>query len=206
MFVSGLKMCTNEITIVGIFFVWNFEYGGAISFHMAQASAFEAAGFKDGIVAGEVPGLLAVLPHVVARGHTAGHAWTASRWVGGDRPSLVARRGVETRRRLAADTIAILQAHPTGTTALGWARSWADTADQLPQLIADDTAPAPAGGLFHREGRYDDHGRTVPVPLSVRLRSDNLDTLDELVGRHGARSRSHLVATALQPHLGGVVD
>ncbi|MFB9311835.1 oligosaccharide flippase family protein [Nocardioides plantarum] len=83
------------------------------------------------VVAGEVPGLLSVLPQVVARGHTAGHAWTASRWVGADRPSLVGRRDVETRRRLAADTIEILQAHPTGTTAPGWARSWADTADQL---------------------------------------------------------------------------
>jgi hypothetical protein len=30
MFISGLQMCTNEITIVGIFFFKNFEYGGAI--------------------------------------------------------------------------------------------------------------------------------------------------------------------------------
>jgi hypothetical protein len=29
MFLSGLQMCTNEITIVGIFFFLNFEYGGA---------------------------------------------------------------------------------------------------------------------------------------------------------------------------------
>jgi hypothetical protein len=29
MFIPGLQMCTNEITIVGIFFFLNFEYGGA---------------------------------------------------------------------------------------------------------------------------------------------------------------------------------
>jgi hypothetical protein len=29
MFIPGLQMCTNEITIVGIFFFSNFEYGGA---------------------------------------------------------------------------------------------------------------------------------------------------------------------------------
>jgi hypothetical protein len=29
MFISGLQMCTNEITIVGIYFFLNFEYGGA---------------------------------------------------------------------------------------------------------------------------------------------------------------------------------
>jgi hypothetical protein len=29
MFIPGLQMCTNERTIVGIFFFSNFEYGGA---------------------------------------------------------------------------------------------------------------------------------------------------------------------------------
>lgn len=74
------------------------------------------------------------------------------------------------------------------------------TYDRLPELMGP---PATAGGSLFAE-RRSHTGRTPPgpvTPLNYRLRQSDFDTLDALVARLGASSRTQLINAALTGYL-----
>ena len=74
------------------------------------------------------------------------------------------------------------------------------TESDLGSLLAD-TAPTPAtDGLFVRRTPRPAHADPLST-LSLRLLSTNLETIDSLVAKHGAASRSALCAAALRHYL-----
>lgn len=77
------------------------------------------------------------------------------------------------------------------------------TIDQLPDLLAAETAPRITGRLFDRTERS--ANTTEPrKQISIRgITASQLKTIDELADTTGANSRSHLVNTALNTYLPG---
>lgn len=72
--------------------------------------------------------------------------------------------------------------------------------DELTDLVAARTEqPTVSDGLFDRTPGA--KGERF-VGVSLRIKSGNLQVIDQLVDKHGAESRSHLVAAALSAHLG----
>lgn len=69
--------------------------------------------------------------------------------------------------------------------------------DELPRLLSAEPAPDD-GGVFTRP-----KARPVgqKVQVTARIRNDNLRIIDQLVGQHGAESRSRLVEVALHAYL-----
>lgn len=75
------------------------------------------------------------------------------------------------------------------------------TADQLPDLLAAQRPKARAEGLFAGErvaSQVRPEGRRQ---VSIKLTETSIAALDDLTSKHGARSRSELVATALDAYL-----
>jgi hypothetical protein len=75
------------------------------------------------------------------------------------------------------------------------------TADRLPDLLAAQRPKARAGGLFAGErvaAQVRPEGRRQ---VSIKLTESSIAALDDLASKHGARSRSELVATALDAYL-----
>jgi hypothetical protein len=75
------------------------------------------------------------------------------------------------------------------------------TADQLPDLLAAQRPKARAEGLFAGERvavQVRPEGRRQ---VSIKLTETSIAALDDLATQHGARSRSELVATALDAYL-----
>ncbi|GAB2446503.1 hypothetical protein GCM10027062_29860 [Nocardioides hungaricus] len=72
--------------------------------------------------------------------------------------------------------------------------------DELTDLVAARTEqPTVSDGLFDRTPGA--KGERF-VGVSLRIKSGNLQVIDQLVDKHGAESRSQLVAAALSAHLG----
>ena len=72
--------------------------------------------------------------------------------------------------------------------------------DELTDLVAARTEqPTVSDGLFDRTPGA--KGERF-VGVSLRIKSGNLTVIDQLVDKHGAESRSQLVAAALSAHLG----
>jgi len=72
--------------------------------------------------------------------------------------------------------------------------------DELTDLVAARTEqPMVSDGLFDRTPGA--KGERF-VGVSLRIKSGNLQVIDQLVDKHGAESRSQLVAAALSAHLG----
>lgn len=73
---------------------------------------------------------------------------------------------------------------------------------RVSQLLAAASTPPTTDGLFLR--RPAQHPPTDPMAtLSLRILSRNLATIDDLVVKYGAPSRSALCAAALRDYLGG---
>jgi len=71
---------------------------------------------------------------------------------------------------------------------------------ELTDLVASRTEqPTVSDGLFDRTPGA--KGERF-VGVSLRIKSGNLQVIDQLVDKHGAESRSQLVAAALSAHLG----
>lgn len=85
---------------------------------------------------GEVPGLVDLLPEVLARGETHGHPWVAARWVapGSRFRSLTTWLRASTRRSSVAEGLVdCLADAPTGRTGAGWAEQWCGSVVLLPE-------------------------------------------------------------------------
>jgi hypothetical protein len=66
-------------------------------------------------------------------------------------------------------------------------------------VAARSEKPTVSDGLFDRTSGV--KGERF-VGVSLRIKSTNLEVIDQLVDKHGAESRSRLVATALTAYLG----
>lgn len=75
------------------------------------------------------------------------------------------------------------------------------TADQLPDLLAAQRPQARSAGLFAGERVATQARPEGRRQVSIKLTETSIAALDELATQHGARSRSELVATALDAYL-----
>jgi hypothetical protein len=75
------------------------------------------------------------------------------------------------------------------------------TADRLPDLLAAQRPQARSTGLFAGERVAIQARPEGRRQVSIKLTEASIAALDELAARHGARSRSELVATALAEYL-----
>ena len=75
------------------------------------------------------------------------------------------------------------------------------TAEQLPDLLAAQRPKARAEGLFAGERVATQVRPEGRRQVSIKLTETSIAALDDLATRHGARSRSELVATALDAYL-----
>lgn len=72
---------------------------------------------------------------------------------------------------------------------------------ELPDLIADSNRPAHTGMFSTRATRLPRRGDEPERPITYRMTSQDLAVIDNLVESLGARSRGHLIATALRAEL-----
>lgn len=82
------------------------------------------------------------------------------------------------------------------------------TQERLEDLVKNDQ-PQPAGtdDLFTRPAsRVGGGGEDISVTLTLRTVSRNLDTIDRMTEKAGARSRSQLLRLALATHLNELAD
>ncbi|SSC24029.1 Ribbon-helix-helix protein, CopG, partial [Klenkia terrae] len=75
------------------------------------------------------------------------------------------------------------------------------TAEQLPDLLAAQRPKARAEGMFAGERVATQVRPEGRRQVSIKLTETSIAALDDLATRHGARSRSELVATALDAYL-----
>ncbi len=80
--------------------------------------------------------------------------------------------------------------------------------DELPALLAaSNRPPATPGGMFStRASRLPRRGDEPERPITYRMTSQDLAVIDGLVESLGARSRGHLITTALRAELDSTKD
>ncbi|MBA3019667.1 hypothetical protein [Propionicimonas sp.] len=77
---------------------------------------------------------------------------------------------------------------------------------ELPDLIAASNRPATGGMFSTRASRLPRRGDEPERPITYRMTSQDLAVIDNLVENYGARSRGHLITTALRAELATTKD